>query len=813
MKNIRLATCSLFAFLMLHTSYAQAPVITAATPVATTVERWGKFEVQLSITANWTNPYDYDEIRVNAVFTDPDGQAHPVEGFFMQDYQLNTQTGVLTAVGSGAFRVRFAPDKTGTWKYVLSCTNASGTGTFAEKTFQVTAAQSAKNKGFVRSDQTNYLHFDSGDPYIPVGENIGWQNGNIYTDYQKWLTKLGDNGGNFFRLWHCSWGLGIEWKNGNSGFSGLRKYKQTSAFYQDWMFDFCAERGIYLMLCLHHHGQVSSQVNPNWSDSPYNAVNGGPCPNTWDFFTNASAKNHVKNRLRYVLARWGYARSVMSWELFNEVDWTDQFDQRKGDVANWHSEMATFLKARDPHQHLVTSSYADEQYDPNVWNQPNIDFTQTHYYVNTPNLERVFVSGIRHYLEDFGKPTLNGEFGLNTDGTGLITLDPTGISIHNALFATLFGGGMGSGATWWWDNYVEPQNLYYRFAPVSAVADKVPFRSGNFAPVQATVSGVPGDLVLTPTVQGWGALADTSITINANGTITPAGAGLGAFLYGSQWNTQFRRPPVFKVTYPAAGQFSVKTSGQTGQAPKIAIWLDGVKKLEQSAAVNQTYTIAVPPGQHILRVDNTGTDWILIAGYNFSGLGSAVDAYVLKSANQDKVAGWVLNNRYNHDFLKTIGNPPPAQGAILTVPDMKNGTYTVKYYDCLTGALAAVAPVTIANNTLTLALPAMLWDAAFLVEDGWVSTAEAIGILPVSLYPNPVTTGLLTIALALEKPENVVISLLDVAGRELVPLFTGEFVNGQQQVQIPATCPAGLYWVKVVGAGMVGVKPVVVARP
>lgn len=811
-KTFRPPFQSLLFSLMASTLAAQAPVITGVTPVSTQVEQFGKYEAAIALTATYTNPYDYDDIRISAVFTGPDGQTRTADGFFMQDYQLNTQTGNLTPVGNGVFKIRFSPDKTGLWKYTLSCTTAGGTGSFAEQTFQCLAPNSLKNKGFIRVNQTNYLQFDNGDQYIPVGENVGWQNGNPYLDYKNWLSKLADNSGNFFRMWQCSWGLGIEWKNGTSGYAGLRRYKQSSAFYQDWLFDFCADNGLYVMLCLHNHGQVSSQVNPEWSDSPYNAVNGGPCPNTWDFFSNTTAKNHVKNRLRYIVARWGYARSVMSWELFNEVDWTDQFEQKKGDVAAWHSEMAAFLKNTDPYNHLVSSSYAHDYNDPNLWNQPDIDFTQTHFYVNTPNVERVLANGVRNYLADFEKPTLTGEFGLGPGGGELSTLDPDGIHIHNSVWGSLFGGGMGAGMSWWWDNYIEPKNLYYHFAPVAAVSQVVPFKTANLSPAAAAVTGVPGDLSLTPTVQGWGALADTSFTIDQNGTVTPSGAGLGSFLYGSQWNTQYRRPPVFYVNFPANGQFRVKTGGQSGQAPKIVIWLDGVKLLEQNAAVNQTYSINVPAGQHTIRVDNTGADWILIANYVFTGIGSAVDAYVLKSENKNRVAGWFLNNRYNHDYVQSSGLPPTANGAFVTVPDVQNGSYLVKYFNCLTGALHAQEAVAVSDGKLSLALPELLWDLAFTADDASVNTTEIADNLDFQVFPNPVTSGPVTVSLPLEKSENVSVTLLDIAGRVLENLFLGDFSGGEKQLQIAENHPAGLYWLKVETAGKVGAKAVVLTR-
>lgn len=57
-------------------------------------------------------------------------EKNTVDGFFMQGYNLNAN-GSLTASGSGSFRVGYAPDETGTWSYVLSCTNTSGTTNLA----------------------------------------------------------------------------------------------------------------------------------------------------------------------------------------------------------------------------------------------------------------------------------------------------------------------------------------------------------------------------------------------------------------------------------------------------------------------------------------------------------------------------------------------------------------------------------------------------------------------------------------------------------------------------------------------------------
>lgn len=800
----------LFFFLSLSPLWAQhTPEIRTVTATDTLVEQYGKFEAALDLTATYTNPYNYEEILVSATFTAPDGQQHTVDGFYMQDFELNPQNGGLTPIGNqGTFKVRFSPNQTGEWTYEVAVRDAMGTATFVPQRFVCITSTNSENNGFVRHEsRTNYLNFDNGKQYIPVGEDMAWQNNNPFLDYTTWLTELDNNNGNFFRLWHAHWGLGIEWTSGSNGFAGLRRYHERNSRYQDWLFDFCAERGIYVMLCLQHHGQVSSQVNPNWSESPYNAVNGGPAQNTWEFFTNAEAIAHTKNRFRYVVARWGYSRSIMSWELFNEVEWTDNFLAHRVEIGEWHAEMAAYLKEIDPYHHLVTTSYANDSYDSVVWANPAIDFTQTHFYINTSNIERALVTGIRNYLEDFAKPTLTGEFGLGGTSS-LANADPNGVHVHNSLWATLFGGGMGSAMSWWWDSYIHPRDLYYHFAPVAKLADEIPFLEANLMPASSFVADAPGDLIVTPTL-GWSSIGTPAITVDERGQLSPANAGLGTFLYGAQWNTQFRSPPSFSVVYPQAGTFSVKTSAETGTAPKIAIYVDNELVLEQVAGVRQTFTVVIPAGAHTIKVDNTGTDWITIASYTFSGLGSKIDSYVLVSENRATAAGWVLNNQYNHEFLAANGEPEAATGGKLLVEGFATGSYTVVWYDCLDGTVVRSETAFAENETLQLPIPTLYWDLAFQVNGGSVGTKEVKEQLAFDLYPNPAKPGD-TLTLSTSVKSAATLTLLDVAGK-IIHQYS--ISNPQHATfSLPTEVPAGLYWLKLESDRKSGSKPIVVRK-
>ena len=780
------------------------PLIHGVEILTPTTEQYGKFEASIDLTATFSNPFDYDEIAVTANFISPTGMVKEVDGFFMQDYNLNSTNGNLTSNGSGAFRVRFSPDELGVWTIDVFATDPTGTANSLGYVFNCVDNGTPTNHGFIRTGQTNYLNFDDGNQYIAIGENIAWQNSNPYLNYKAWLNGLIENGGNFFRLWHAHWGLGIEWENGN-GFGGLRQYKQSNCFHQDWLFDFCAENGVYIMLTLQHHGPVSTNVNPNWNDSPYNVANGGPCQNTIQFFTNEEARAHTKNRYRYIVARWGYSRAILCWELFNEVVWTDNFQSNKALVADWHFEMAEYLKSIDPNQHIVTTSYGGDLDDENVWGHPDFALTQTHIYINTPNIERALAHANQSHLNAFGKPTLNGEFGLG-GSANLANADPDGIHIHNSLWGGLFSGGLGTAMTWWWDNYIHPKDLYYHFSGISQVADEVPFLNENLAPANAYVTGAPGDLVLSPSL-GWAGIGEGNISVGANGAVSPVGSALGQFLYGSQWNTQFRSPPTFSVNYPTAGEFTVRTGGEMGTDPKIAIYLDGGLQLEQAALPNTSYIINVPAGAHTIKVDNTGTDWAQIAYYSFDGLGSQVDAYVLVSAGKNVAAGWALNNSYNHQYVADNGIPDPVPSTQIVVNGFVDGTYAVRWYDPLTGVLFGGENAVASGGTLNIPLNPFLWDVAFIVDDLPVAAKEESQNLDFDIYPNPVMAGgNLQLISPSENGVDNQISILDMAGKEV------QHFNNNDQLQLPSDLPTGLYWVKVGRGGKVGTRAVVVTK-
>ncbi|MEP6684619.1 MAG: DUF5060 domain-containing protein [Parafilimonas sp.] len=710
MKKIQLL-CFAFVLCTMQLN-AQKPVFNSVTTNATSIAKYDKFELTIDLTAGYTNPYNYDDIATQCIFTSPSAKKDTVDGFYIENYSLNTTTGALTDLGTHNFKVRFSPAETGTWSYVLSAKNTSGITTQSASTFQCIASSI---HGFIKKNNTNYLNFDDGTQYIPVGENMGWQDNNVVTDYTNWLGKLSSNGGNFIRVWMSDWAFALEWKNGNNGFAGLEQYKQTSAYYLDWLLDKCSSLNVYMQLCLNHHGQVSTQVNPEWSDNPYNAANGGPCANTWDFFSNTTAKSYYQNRQRYIIARYGYSKNIESWELFNEVDLTDDFDAHQTDITSWHDQFSTYIKFKDVYKHLVTTSYANSNNDADTWKLPNIDFTQTHNYISSPNIETILASDNKNYLSAYNKPTLNGEFGLGGAGDVLSTEDPNGVHIHNAIWATSVSGALGSAMTWWWDDYVDPQNLYYHYKPLSSFISNIKLKDDNYKSVTATISGGErSDLIVSP-AENFEKASASDFTIDANGNMTPDASNLSQYLFGSTYNTQYRNPPTFHVTYAVNGEFKVITAGSvSGSSPHVSIYVDNVLVLDQSATINTTYSVNISAGAHDIKVDNLGIDWAQISNYTFTNIAPPLEDYVLGSADKNRLAGWALNKKYNWQYLHDSAKAPlPVTGTSVIISGVNNGAYTVNLYSCSTGLVTSTLNANATNGTLTIPLPSVAWDVAF----------------------------------------------------------------------------------------------------
>jgi len=186
------------------------------------------------------------------------------------------------------------------------------------------------------------------------------------------------------------------------------------------------------------------------------------------------------------MARWSYSTAVHSWELWNEMDWIDNYANDVSQAAAWHSQFYAWIHLLDPNGHVITSSFAEDKNNQPV--DAVLDFTQIHQY-SVPDFAESVQGYIPSHVSEYNKPNFFGEMGVSWEsGSQSVGEDPTGISLHNVQWASLVFGGAGGGFSWWWDSYVDPQNLYYRYTGISQFLSGETLDTHQYQIVQPSLS-------------------------------------------------------------------------------------------------------------------------------------------------------------------------------------------------------------------------------------------------------------------------------------------------------------------------------------
>ncbi len=405
-----------------------------------------KVEGFFLVKGTYSNVYDPDVVKVDAIITRPDLSTITVPCFFYQKATyLATGDQWTKQQGAGYWMLRFSSSQLGQHQVQLKLTDAEGTLTSALNPLTIAAGD---KRGYVKIDSENkqYYRHTTGEPFYPIGINAAWDN---TTNYTKIINNLGAGKANLVRYWQVPFDRqGLEWKNGSGFYKGLGVYSQEAAAEQDSIFNLCEVNDVYLQMTIFQHGMFSENVNSNWSDNPYNAANGGPLTKAEQYFYNADAKARTKKLLRYIVARWGYSQNLFAWELFNEVNFTGVHPTQSTlwlpGVMSWHDEMGQYLKAQDAFDHPVTTS-SDETHLVAMDKLAGLDIVQYHLY--NANLLSTQITKDKALLATMTRTAvINGEYGLDVN-TADVPFDVQRVSIWTGLMTQV------PHLMWVWQNY------------------------------------------------------------------------------------------------------------------------------------------------------------------------------------------------------------------------------------------------------------------------------------------------------------------------------------------------------------------------
>ncbi|HEU5077895.1 MAG TPA: DUF5060 domain-containing protein [Opitutaceae bacterium] len=447
---------------------------------AVSVPRYEKFELTFQAHGHWANPFDPDEVAIDCLVEPPHGAAIVVPAFFFQHYRREQIEGdeKLTADGAPCWKLRFTPVEAGTYRWHLRLQNAGRTIESPVATFECTA--NSNSHGFTRISRTNprYFEYDDGAPFFVIGQNMLVPGHAATYAMDKWLTSLARAGGNFIRTWWCYSGMDIESRASTEPRRALGVYDLASAWRADHQIELAEKLGVVVMPTL--EAQQSLRAGLWWERFTYNMANGGVITRPAEFFTSAKAAEFFRKRLRYIVARWSYSTAIFSWMFWNEVDSCN--DYAATPIANWHRDMARYLRSIDPNRHPINTNYGNLDGHAEVDDLPETELVSTNLYTRHDTASSALWAA-RFMTARRPKPYLLSEFGLGHYDRWPQN-DPTGIALHDGLWGAAFGGAAGGALVWEWDKWVDGQNLYHYYTPFAAVMKDVAFNRSAWKTVE-----------------------------------------------------------------------------------------------------------------------------------------------------------------------------------------------------------------------------------------------------------------------------------------------------------------------------------------
>jgi hypothetical protein len=689
-------------------------------PFPAQVTQYDLVDVVVDLGGTWDNPYDPEDVRLDAIVTSGSGAVHEVPGFFMVPHRRQVAHGMelMLAASPGEWHLRLCATEVGPWRCELRARDRTGSVSLALPEVRVGPSD---QRGFVRPSKVDprYLVFDDGSPYVPIGHNLP-----IYPtsgqQVDEALARMAAAGENWNRWWLSNSGLGLEWE------PTLGRYRQAQAARLDLTMELARQHGFVYMICMDTHQDFREA---GWGANPFNAANGGPCKTAGEWFTSEEARRHYRNRLRYTVARWAACPQVLCWEFGNEFEgWADT---EQAALLAWHREMAVFLRSIDPYRHPITTSFWSKTGPAAFWEIPEIDIVQTHCYTNN---DANVAEQVREYClqqwRAFSKPHIFGEFGIRSHDT-TADKDPRGWALHNAFWAAIASGCDGIPMPWWHENYIDPLNLYGHFTAIRRFTEGLPFGTAVWRQVETelTYAGPPPslpvrDAVLTP-VDGFRRRAVNEFVVAADASVNDPGELL-ALLHGDG-HRDLRNPPVFTVTFPVAGAFGL-TIDRVSNYGRLLIHVDETLGLSWEyrpqwqlweSVYSEEAVVPIPAGKHRIRVENTGKDWIRLKSYRFAGC-RVIDRPNLLSAALacDEHAILWLQNRdsdwYNHG--RNAVEPVPA--AVVQLGGLNDGTVTVEWWETWNGFPQRRETAQVGGGILRLQVPTLHTDVAARVH--WV---------------------------------------------------------------------------------------------
>ncbi|MBU1076721.1 MAG: hypothetical protein KKH98_05470, partial [Spirochaetes bacterium] len=417
--------------------------------------------------------------------------------------------------------------------------------------------------------------------------------------------------------------------------------------------------------------------NYEWSSNPYNKKKGGPVKEPKEFFTDEIAMKYFKRRLLYTIARWGYATSIMAWELFNDVDLTSDYDP--DNVTQWHEDIASYIKRVDPHKHLITTSFYNQLAGMDTFSLDEIDYSQSHLY--SDDIRNALMTIPQFKIDELNKPHITAEFGSSGRSALEEEKDKPGIRLHDSLWYSFFSGTLSSAMYWWWDGYVKKNDLYYHYDNFNKLIKGFDFSTMKKIEIKTIVKGI-GDYLFTPILEEESPTGE-QYEVSAGKL---KGEGYLSMYFHGALQSDKKVSPEFEVNFLKDGYVEIMIEQVSDSGADLVIEVDYKKALEKKfdktdfkvpQDVNSVYRVNVKKGTHIIGFKNTGKDWIRIKYIKFINSVNDVEIYGLK--DDKSIYIWIKNRNFNFNTWFEKEKKRAQQGTVI-IEDLLDQKKTKAYF-------------------------------------------------------------------------------------------------------------------------------------
>ena len=636
----------------------------------------------------------------------------------------------VNAFPSGkGWKIRYTPTEIGDHAInVLINNTAQNAGQYNFK------VKNGNNTGFLhKNHENNFVNFDDGSPFFGIGFNVCWVSNNDPKIYRNYFKKMSENGCNLTRIWiNTPWGFDLE-------NTKLGVYDQDTSEKIDSVLALAKEYNIYIIFVIDTYGSLMPESGHwgegGWQRNPYNKNRGGPCHAPEDFFTDKNAREHYKNRLNYIISRWGYSPNILAFEFWNE----------KYSPLNWLHEMSDYFKDNDINKHLLTTSLPSSVLPKNqfsTWNTRNIDIVQYHVYGNNAqNLPEYLSSSIIDANSKFNKPILIGEFGLDSFQNDK-NIDRAGyaVGLHNSLWITSLSGSFSTPLNWWWAGYIHAKDLYSHYDALNRYLGGTDWNSMDLSFLRTSMVkhlhpkpvSTYSKIVIN-TVKTWGDTEHSQFRLRSNGKII--GGPVNYYLHGKS-KKDLKTAPTFNVSFPTKGKFQFHID-KVSQGANIRVYLDGniVKRIDLPAGEGKgkwlksfhikeydiyqciydlNVSIDIPAGKHTIKLENTGLDWAGIDSITFDDLKSDIYANVDISGLQIGTNSlfWIYNRENTWENILNGNKASRVNNIYFEIFDLENGKYSLEWWDTYKGTVIKRSNIEVRANTARLIPPSFTRDIA-----------------------------------------------------------------------------------------------------